>query len=220
MSKQAIFKLVKILTLAIPLPVFLFLSATLFSIQADYIINANISTVEVIEYNEGYFIYSTDQTASISGLVIYNDGLYGIEITSDDIIKIEKGYYSYLEVDGVYELRDVRRLELQKEQSYKIPLSFFISLIGVLIIVLIVQNKLKWHKDHPKGAVMIALITGTVILYVIQLIVSSVLGVFVVATASWGLYLIEDLVEKNAMTKTQAEKTESEILNALKNALR
>jgi hypothetical protein len=78
---------------------------------------------------------------------------------------------------------------------------------------------MNWHKEHPKGAVMIALITGTVILYVIQLIVSSVLGVFVVATASWGAYLLEDMLQQGQITNEKQEKHESDIIRALRQAV-
>jgi hypothetical protein len=67
--------------------------------------------------------------------------------------------------------------------------------------------------------VMIALITGTVILYVIQLIVSSVLGVFVVATASWGAYLLEDMLQQGQITNEKQEKHESDIIRALRQAV-
>ncbi len=224
MSKksQAIWRIVKLLTLAIPLPVFLFLSATLFSINADYTINTDFNLVEVVEYEEGYFIYANDLEASYDGLVEYHVGLdkYGIRITHEDIIKIDKTYYSYVERDGVYQLTDIKRFEVQKEQSYKLPLTFFISLIGVLVVTLIVQNKMQWHKSHPKGAVLIALITGTVILYVIDVIVSSVLGVFLIATVSWGMYLLEDMIYQGLISQEEKEKTESDVVRALKEALK
>ncbi len=221
-KSQNIWRIAKILTLGIPLPIFLFLSATLFSITPNYTINAQFDTVDVVLYDEAYFIYSNDINASYDGLVRYNDeiGYYGIVITPDDIIKIDKEYYSYVERDGVYQLTDIKRFELQKEQSYKIPLSFMISLGGVLIVGLIVQGKMQWHKSHPKGAVLLALLTGTVVLYVVDLIVSNVLGVFMVATVSWALYLMEDMITNNLMTKEQAEQTESDILRALKEALK
>jgi hypothetical protein len=223
MTKKSkwIWRIVKTITLALPLPVFLFLSATLFSITPDYVINADISSVSVVEYEDAWFIYSDDISASYDGLVRLNGEIdkYGMMITSDDVIKINKDYYSYQEQDGVYQLVDVKRLEVQKQQSYKLPISFFISLIGALVVVLIVQKKMNWHKEHPKGAVMIALITGTVILYVIQLIVSSVLGVFVVATASWGAYLLEDMLQQGQITNEKQEKHESDIIRALRQAV-
>lgn len=215
-----VWKIVKILTLAIPLPIFLFLNATLFSIEADYTIYATIDTVTVVEYQEAYFIYPNDTNANMDGFIAFNGERYGIPFTSDDIIKIGKGYYSYIEVDDVMGLTDIRKFEIQKEQSYKIPLTFFISLGGVLIILAIIQNKMKWHKDHPKGAVLLALITGTVVLLVIELIVSSILGVFIVATVSWGAYLLEDMVEKNMISKDKAEQTESALMKAMKEALK
>lgn len=222
MSKKGdrIWRIVKILTLAIPLPVYLFLSATLFSITPDYTIYAEYDTVWVVEHEDGWLIYSSHLDASYDGHVIRYGDLMGIVITSDDIIKIGKDYYSYIQVDGVYQLTDISRFELQQQQSYKIPLSFFISLGGVLVIAMIVQNKMQWHKAHPKGAALLALVTGTAILYVIDMIVSSVLGVFLIATISWGLFLLEDLVQKGIITQSEAEQTESDLIRQMKKALK
>lgn len=215
-----LWRVIKILVLAIPLPIYLFLSATLFSITPDYTIYADISTVDVVLHGDGWLIYTTDQNAAIDGLVVRHGEYNGIAITSDDIIKIGRVYYSYIEVEGVYQLTDIRRMELQQQQSYKIPLTFFISLGGVLIVAMIVQGKMKWHNEHPKGAVLLSLITGTVILYVIDLIVSSILGVFLVATISWALYLLADMVQKNQIDEMDAQKTESDVIRALKEALK
>jgi hypothetical protein len=222
MSKKGdrTWRIVKLLTLAVPLPIFLFLSATLFSITADYTITTDSSNAIVSEQDDLYFIYTLDTNATYDGFVVYDDGQYGIVVSSDDIIKFDDGYYSYVEVDGVNQLVDVRRFELQKEQSYKIPLSFFISLGGVLIVALIVQGKMQWHKEHPKGAVLLALITGTVILYVIDLIVSSIFGVFLIATVSWGAYLLEDLIQQGLISQQEGEKTQSDIVRALQEALK
>ena len=214
-------KIVKLLTLVIPLPVYLFLMATLFSITPDYIINTEIERVSVSAYEEDYFIYTDDLEASMSGLIVYNAELevYGIVIEEEDIIKIDKDYYSYtLNEDGIRELVDIKKFAIQQEQSYKIPVSVFISLIGVLIVVLIVTKKLKWHEDHPKGAVFIALFTTTVILWILNTIIGGILGVFTVATISWGLYLLEDMIEKGALSNKEAEKVESDLLKALKEA--
>lgn len=216
MSKM---KIVKLLTLVIPLPVYLFLMATLFSITADYIITADIDTVHVTAYEELYFIYTDDLNASMTGMVIYNDGKYGMLIDETDIIKIDRDYYSYrLNEDGIRELVDIKKFALQQEQSVRIPLTVFIAIFGIVVVVLIVTKKLKWHEDHPKGAVFVALFTATVILYILNTIIGGILGVFTVATMSWGLYLLEDMIEQGKLTAKQGEKVESDILRLLKEA--
>jgi hypothetical protein len=214
-------KIIKLVTLIVPLPVYLFLMATLFSITPDYIINTEIERVSVVDYDEAYFIYTDDLEASLSGLMIYNAELqvYGIVIDEEDIIKIDGNYYSYiLNNQNVRELVNIQKFAIQKQQSYKIPVSVFLSLIGILMVVLIVTKKLKWHEDHPKGAVFIALFSATVVLYIVNTIIGGILGVFIVATISWGLYLIEDMVDKGLLTTKQAEKVESDLLKALKEA--
>lgn len=216
---KIIYKLVTMFTLFVPLPLYLFLVATLFSINPDYIIYTNIDNVQVIEYYEDeettYFI-TTLNNATMDGVVEYRDNKYGIIIDSEDIIKIDKNYYSYVEKDNVMQLVDIRKFELQKQQSYKIPVSFFISLFGVLIVILIIQGKMQWHKKHPRLAAFISLLTITVVLYILNSIIGNILGVFVVATASWAIYCLEYLVYQGKIDNNEKEKKESEILKALK----
>ena len=222
MSKkgQLIYKLITTLTLVVPLPVYLFLQATLFSITPDAILNADIGTVEVATIEDGFLVYSTDQTATMSGYVVYADGKYGLLIDGEDIIKIDKGFYSYQEKDGAYQLTDIKRFEIEKQMSYKVPITFIISAIGVAIVVLIIQGKMQWHKSHPRAATLIALLTGTLILYVVNVFIGSILNVFLVATISWALYCIEYLVQQGKLTGTQADKVESDLIAKLREALK
>lgn len=214
-----IYKIVSGLTLALPLPIYLFLSATLFNIVPDVTIYTTIENVEVIELEETYFITVLDN-AAMNGHVEYVDGKYGITIEESTIIKIDKQYYSYVEKDEVRQLVDIKKFEMQKEQSYKIPMAFFISLFGVLIVAMIISGKMNWQKKHPRIAVMIALLTGTVVLFIIDTIVGGLLNVFIVATASWAIYCMEYMIVQGKINQQDAEKKESDILTALKAALK
>lgn len=222
---KVIYKIITAITLFVPLPVYLFLMATLFSITPDYTVFTKVENVVIGEYAEGeesiYFLSTTDN-ASMNGLLVFRDGRYGIEIEETDIIKIDKKYYSYVldKETNVRELKDIKKLAIQKEQSYKIPISFFISVFGVLVVVLIVQGKMQWHKTHPRVAALIGLLTGTVILLIINAIVSNILGVFIVATASWAIYCLEYMLNENLISTKDKEKQESSILAALKEAMK
>lgn len=219
-TKKLIYKITSAITLFVPLPLYLFLMATLFNITPDYIIYTQIENVEVIEIIEteevSFFITTTDNS-KIDGVVEFHDGQYGIYISGEDIIKIDKNYYSYvLNEEEVRELLDIKKFELQKQQSYKIPLTFFISLLGVGIVLLIIQGKMKWHKKYPRIAVLIALLTGTVILFILNTIIGGILGVFAVATASWAVYCLEYTFYQGSLDAKDKDNKESEILRALK----
>lgn len=219
-----IYKIIVSITLFIPIPMYLFLSATLFGITPNYTINAKIDTISVFHVGDEYFITTSDKTATIDGLIAYNEvyDVYGIYIDSDDIIKIEKNYYSYVhnKNNDTYELVDIKKFEVQKQTSYKIPLSFFISLGGVLIAVLIIQGKMQWHKKYKRLATLISLLSFTVIMLVINTIVSNLLNIFLVATTSWAIYCIEYLVVKGKIDKKKAEKQESDLLGTLRGLLK
>lgn len=224
---NVIYKVITAITLFVPLPVYLFLMATLFNIKPNYIIYTTIDNVEVIEYIENentdkeehlYFL-TTKDNAAMDGVVEFRDGRYGIFIEEEDIIKIDKNYYSYALKDDTRQLIDIKKFEVQKQQSYKLPLTFFISLFGVAIAILIIQKKMQWYKKYKRLAAFLALLTVTLFLYIIDVIVSNILGVFVVATASWALYCLEYLFNKGIISDAQKEKQESDIIRTLREAL-
>lgn len=224
---NVIYKVITAITLFVPLPVYLFLMATLFNIKPDYIIYTTIDNVEVIEYIENentdkeehlYFL-TTKDNATMDGVVEFRDGRYGIFIEEEDIIKIDKNYYSYILKDNVRQLVDIKKFELKKQQSYKIPISFLISVFGVLVVVLIINGKMQWRKEHPRLAALITMLTVTVVLYIINVIISNILGVFIVATTSWAVYCLEYLVYKGTIEDREKEQKESEIIRALKGLL-
>lgn len=224
-----IYKIVTILTLGLPLPIYMFLSATLFNLTPDYQIkNVMIEELTVISEvveEETYTYLVTDNIEVVfEGMVVYiqSHDKYGLRVDEEDIIKVDGNYYSCLlnKDTQAYELTDIKRFAIQETQRAKLPLAFFISVLAVLIVALVVQGKMKWHKKYPRIAVFIALLTGTVILYLIDTIVGSMLSVFMVATVSWGAYLLEYLVAQNKIKGETADKIENELTTALKNALK
>ena len=220
---KVIYKIITAITLFVPLPLYIFLMATLFNIVPDYVVFTDLEQVQVIEYtvdDEISYFLTTHDNATLNGTVDFKDGKYGIYIDPDDIIKIDKKYYSYVEKDEVRQLVDIKKFELQKEQSYKIPLAFFINVFGILVVVLIVQKKMEWHKKYPRLAVFVALLTGTIILFVLNSIIGNILGVFSVATASWAIYCLEYMLNENLISTKDKEKQESNILAALKEAMK
>lgn len=218
MSKKGllIYKIISGLTLILPISVFLILQATIFSIVPDYIIyGAEISDLNVFNIDKEYFIYSTIKTPNYNGYVSYNAELdeYGILVNEKDIIKIKNTFINY-------KLQDIKKIESDNKKSWAIPTAFFISIGAALIVVAVIKGKMGWSKKYPRIAVMIALFTGTVILFIINSIVSNILNVFLIGTVSWGIYLIEYMFVNNKLSEREKEKKTSDLANALKEALK
>ena len=207
-------KIFKILSVILPLPVYLFLSATLFSIEPTHIIqNAEIDEISLYTFEDEYFIYTDNQEAILGGVVTYNPvlGKYGFEIDKDSIVRVGYKFYG-LEDDN---LIDIKQFEIEKRQSYAFPLSFFITLASVLIVVLITQRKMQWHKKYPLLAVNLALLTGYVILLIIDTMVGDIKNVFLIAWISSSIYGISQLLENNIISSRQSSQLQSAILEDL-----
>ena len=216
-KSKLIYNIIKVVTLSLPMSLYLFLSATLFNINPDYEIRNITSESVIIEVVDDYtFIYTDDTTAIYQGVVVQYEGKYGFYMDGDDILKLKDGYFSM--TDNV--LTDIKVFEMKKQLQYALPLTFFISAFGVLVVALVISGKMQWHKKYPRVAVTVALVTGSVILLILDTFISNILNIFLIATASWLLYCIEYKVYTNSLNETQAAKSESDILTALKEALR
>ena len=206
---KLLYKIITTITLLVPLPIYLFLSATLFNITPDYRID-NVTIEEVISVDG--FVYTTNTEAVYDGVVIYSNGNYGFVMDEDDILQVENSYYNG-------SLEDIKKLELQKQTGYKLPLAFFISLMGVGIVALIISGKMQLYKKYPRISTLIGLLTGTIILYVMNIIVSNIFNVFLIATVSWAVYCLEYMIKEGIINKDIAEKEENDLIETLKKAL-
>lgn len=212
MKKKTLYKVITILTLAVPLPLYLFLSATLFNINAD-VTYKNVDSADLIVTDT--YIYTNEENAVYQGVFAYEDNRYVFYYESDDIIKVDDGYYSVEE--GA--LVDIKELAVRQEMGYKLPMAFFISAVGVGIVFLVVSGKMQWYKNYPRISALVALVTGTLVLLVIDTIVSNLFSVFLVATISWALYCLEYWVNENFITEEESKKVESDLMKSLKDAL-
>lgn len=212
-KSKLLYKIITIITLAVPLPIYLFLSATLFNIIPDYRIeNIGIEDVLTVPYEEYTFMYTTNTEAVYDGVVVYRDGQYGFVVDEENIIQIDGDYYNY-------NLEDIKKLEIQKQTSYKLPISFAISLLGVGIVAMIISKKMQLYKTYPRASALVALITITVLLLIINTIVSNIFNVFLIATVSWALYCIEYAVNAGHISHAVADKQENDLISSLKEAL-
>lgn len=211
MKKKTIYKLITILTLAVPLPLYLFLSATLFNINAD-VTYKNVDSEDLIVTDA--YIYTNEENAVYQGVFAYEDERYVFYYGEDDVIKVDDGYFSV--EDGA--LVDIKELAIQKEMGYKLPMAFVISAVGVGIVLLVINGKMQIYKKYPRISTLVALVTGTLILLVIDTIVSNLFGVFLIATVSWALYCLEYWVNENFINEEKSKKVESDLLKSLKDA--
>ena len=228
-KSNLLYKIITIITLAVPLPLYLFLSATLFNITPDYTINhAKITELaivsEIVDAEEYTYIITTNVEATFSGLVVFipSEGTYGIMVDSKDIIKVNRNYYSAIknEETNLYEMIDVKKFAIEQSQRAKFPVAFFVSVLGLLIVFAVVQGKMKWYKQYPRVSAFVGLLTGSVVLFLIDSVVGSLLNVFLIATVSWGVYCLEYLVAQGKVKELNAAKTENDLTMALKNALK
>ncbi|MCD8524531.1 MAG: hypothetical protein LRY67_01825, partial [Gammaproteobacteria bacterium] len=115
--------------------------------------------------------------------------------------------------DGEWKNFDDVPVKMEKENNIAKGIVFS---IGILIVILIIGGKMDLLKSHPRASVMFSLILGTLILWGIHSIVSDLLTVFVIATFSWAVYLIEYGVHNGMIENKSGDKLESTLLKTLK----
>jgi hypothetical protein len=211
-GNRRLYKIIVALTLAAPMAIYLFLSATLFNIDYDYRLE-NVTSEDIILIED--FTYTDNTDAVYNGTFSILDGEYGFYIDDTTIIRLDDGYFMLEE--GV--LVDIEALAIQKETGYRLPMAFVITALGIGVVFLVIQRKMEWYKLYPRVSALIALVTGTLVLLVINTIVSNLFNVFLVATMSWALYCLEYFVNQNFITEEEGKKSESDLLNSLKKAL-
>jgi len=76
------------------------------------------------------------------------------------------------------------------------------------------------YKKYPRVSALVALVTVTVLLFIINTVISNILNVFLIATVSWALYCIEYAVRNNMISGATADKQENDLISTLKEALK
>lgn len=227
--KKALQIVLQTATLVLPVGMYLFFMALFGNVKHDYYIKNRQETHQMVYYNDSLFIYDTKgDTEFVSGKMTYNEnvGVYGYEIQVDEIVKINGSLFvSEIKGDNLV-LTQRKFTEINKKESYKFSTSFIVSIVGVGIVGLIVSGKMQWQKKYPMIATLVALITGTGILYLIDTIVGSLFNVFLIFTISFALFAAEKYLfnikktDKDINTKRQRELLELENeLEALKRAV-
>lgn len=217
MKKKWIYKLIQLLTLTLPISVFLVISALVYKVQPDIIVGGTTEQVEVVRVGESDYIIALEDEVTFNGQVEKIGESYGLFLGEDYIVKFDNGYFVFNE--EWTNLKDIKG-EDKETKGLKISFSFIVSVFAILIVALIIFNKMGFQKKFPRLATLIALSVGTLILFGIHTIIDNILYVFVVATLSWGAYTIEELIFKNLLTQEQGKKATSELTSILNEAIK
>lgn len=203
-----VYNIISSLTLILPITVYLILMATIFKIQPDMVMSAEFDNVIIEEYENNYLIYSDLDTTFKGGNVIYHNDMIKAVISKKDIVKLDNGFYQ-INDKGV--LADVSKKEVENTRASYITFTVVVGLVASLIVILIIKGKMEWHKKYKRTAVLISLVLGTVILYVMDLIVGHFFWVFLVFTLSWIAYMIEYGFYKGKIDEVTRDKLREEI---------
>ena len=218
--KKNLIKLLKGGTLALPILIYIWLSATLFNVNPKHTMELPKNNIHetYVEDDFRMFIYTSNASAKYNGVVEFNTRVmqYGIYVRDGDTIKINKDFY------GVGVNEDTNKLELVEFSAFKIgrketigfPMATIITIIAILIVVLVVKTKMQWAKKYRKLATWIALAFGTGILFVMNMIVSNIFYVFLIALISWTAYCFESLIFDGFDADKELDKTK-ELLDSL-----
>ena len=201
------YKILVALTFLLPMSSFILYSAFT---KTDYQATIyNASEINVSTYDEGFIVYSNE--ASYDGYLVPYNGSYALYLEEGDIVKVGREFYTIHE--GVWKNFDDVPVPMEKSNDIT---SGIVITIGIMIVVLIIGGKMDLLKSHPRASVMFSLVLGTLILWGINSIVTDLLSVFVVATASWGAYLIEYGIHQGAIDEKTGEAKQTKLITELK----
>lgn len=212
-------KILKILTLILPITSFIIISTITGQTYDAEIFKAEESSVINFEAYEGdYIVYS--ENASYNGYLVPYNGEYGILLEEDEIVKVDRQYYTpyFNKETQAYELINIKDIPptVQKTNAWTVSIA---SLVAIGIVALIIGNKMDVLKKHPRASILVSLVVLTLIFWGLNSIITDMLNVFIIATASWIGYCIEYLIEKGKISQKEGEKAQSNLLSALKEAL-
>jgi hypothetical protein len=138
------------------------------------------------------------------------------EVEAQNLIKVESNVIAYL---GIFENKNNYRIEdikVNQENTSKIIAFSFGSLItfllGGVIIAQVILKKMNWYKDHPRITVFLSLLLGTLILALVNAIISDLLLIFIAGLVSWSMYCGLYIYDTSVLPKQQAKKLAKQVL--------
>lgn len=239
-KKKLLFRIISAMTLALPISITLVVSAIWSNPTPDYVVTfSDALAVDLETINEKVVITEHDDKNKALVIAFDDFTFYNIDFTYYD--KIVDGKYivkdsSYIrflsdDFDKVLEIIDGKNeqgepfIKLDKvshiniQTGNKLSLSFIVSVIATLVVVGIISGKMKLHRKYPKSATFIALLSGTILLGVLNAIIGNILTVFIVATISWGAYCLEDAYFKSLQPINEAQQKQNALIDELRRLL-
>lgn len=218
--KKIIYKVLTIITLVAPISIYLFLSATLFNIRVDHKVEIEKNAeVDVYINSDRVFIYKFDNKITFYGRTQYHPSVryYGIFLFEGDTIQVNKEIFVVEANEERTELvlNEISKFALNQKEGVSLPIAFILSGLGVLIVSLVVGGKMQWFKKRRRLGVFISLGVGTLVLYLINMVVANLFMVFLIALVSWGVYCIEYL----AMNGFKGDDELKSLTDALNNVI-
>lgn len=211
-SNGVLYKIFNVVVLIVPTSVYLFLSATILNINIAheiYVAKDNTTIEYVLDREDSWFIYDTQDKAAFEGMVEWNSNVrhYGVRVSNGQVVKIGKIYKgANINADtGELELLDIKKFGLVKKESTSLPIAAIISIIGFVLGGLIISGKMKWLKKRKRLGAWVSLGLMTGLLFVMNMIVSNLLNVFLIMFVSWSIYCIGYLVKNGNVQEDRAE---------------
>lgn len=191
---------IQVLTMGLPIIVYVWLSATLFNVKTSVNItlnNNNTIQTHYIEDDNKIFFYTMNSGAKFEGgLIEFNNIVnnYGYYAYDGDLIKVNKEYLGviYNNETKKVEVVDYDVFKLKQKEGKQIPLTIIFSGIAVLIIASVIGAKMDYFKKNKMVAVLVSLSLGTVVLYLIDMIVGDMLRVFLISLSMWIVVMVEE----------------------------
>lgn len=181
-------KLIAGATIVLPLIFYLISMATFLNADIHFYIHGNVEI-------EGNAIYAVDESAAFYGNVVYMSeyDAYGIRVPEGMNVVVNDKYYSYqMNVETKEtELMEMSVWQIKKQESWKLPFSIVISMVGLVIIGAMMFRKSRISKKNRVLGIFISLGVGTFFLYLINLVVANLFYVFLIAFISWGVFMAE-----------------------------
>lgn len=212
------YNILGILTLILPMMSFILISTIVNKpFDAELFKDTETSTIVFEPYEDDYVVYS--EKASYNGFTVPYNEEYALLIEENEIVKIEKDYYTpyFMEETQRYVLINLEEIPptVEKTNTWTISIA---TMIAIGIVALVIGGKMDLLKKRPRASALISLFVLTLIFGGLSAIITDMYNVFLVATASWGAYCIEYLIKQGKISKQDGEKKESKLLDALKEA--
>ncbi len=216
MKKKLIYKIISGLTLVLPLSVYLIVMATVFRISHHARIYANHNEVTLVERIGSQYILVDENVGDFSARGQWRDGEILISIAENEIFLFNDGYFTLINAEWA----DADKAAAKENTTWKLPFTVGVIIFGILIVALVISGKMEFHKKFPRVATLISLGLGTLILTGISLIVNNLADVFLIATLSWAVYMIEHAIYKGVVSGEKVKEIKSVLDNELDDALK